>query len=356
MDKVKGVKGGWRMKEKVKKVKDYLGEKIDVTITPPIQYEVKSFSFHRKTLVIFILIFLFVFSSLGFMFNHYRIRYNNVSEELEEIENGELQELNNVYEENVVLKNQLYSLANDMVELNNKVREIQANNQKVRSVLAEEIEVEEVEKIPEENELSPRLQIMTENGELLQNQTGLGGNGSLNYFQPENLTENLVEDITRLEETINIQEKNTEKIRSSASEYEERRASIPSIWPVEDDGEGFISSNFGWRNSPTTGEREFHEGLDIGVWYGTPVLSAAEGRIIFAGWRSGYGYVVDIEHGYGYVTRYAHLQDIQVNEGEQVRRGEVIATSGNSGQSTGPHLHYEVIKDGVPQDPMEYIN
>ncbi|WP_462268483.1 peptidoglycan DD-metalloendopeptidase family protein [Desulfobacter sp.] len=128
-------------------------------------------------------------------------------------------------------------------------------------------------------------------------------------------------------------------------------ASSPSIKPVS----GIITSPFGYRKSPFTGRRTFHSGLDISNRRGTKIVSTAVGKVVFAGRKTGYGNVVIIDHGYGKATKYAHLSDILVHKNQQVKRGEVIATLGNTGRSTGPHLHYEVLVNGTPVNPSKYI-
>ena len=128
-------------------------------------------------------------------------------------------------------------------------------------------------------------------------------------------------------------------------------ASTPSIKPVS----GIITSLFGYRKSPFTGRRTFHSGLDISNRRGTKIVSTAVGKVVFAGRKTGYGNVVIIDHGYGKATKYAHLNDILVHKNQQVKRGEVIATLGNTGRSTGPHLHYEVLVNGTPVNPSKYI-
>ncbi|MGM0653923.1 MAG: M23 family metallopeptidase [Thermodesulfobacteriota bacterium] len=128
-------------------------------------------------------------------------------------------------------------------------------------------------------------------------------------------------------------------------------ASSPSIKPVS----GIITSPFGYRKSPFTGRRTFHSGLDISNRRGTKIVSTAVGKVVFAGRKTGYGNVVIIDHGYGKATKYAHLRDILVHKNQQVKRGEVIATLGNTGRSTGPHLHYEVLVNGTPVNPSKYI-
>lgn len=114
---------------------------------------------------------------------------------------------------------------------------------------------------------------------------------------------------------------------------------------------GAITSNFGWRNDPMTGQVRFHSGRDIRMAYGQDVHAAAAGTVTFAGERGGYGITVEVDHGDGKVTRYGHLSAPAVSVGQTVESGQVIASSGNSGRSTGPHLHFEVLDHGRPVDP-----
>jgi len=128
-------------------------------------------------------------------------------------------------------------------------------------------------------------------------------------------------------------------------------ACTPSIWPSR----GWISSGFGTRVSPFTNEKEFHKGLDISARVGTSVIAPADGVVSSIGEAIGYGKVITVSHGYGLKTRYAHLNDFLVKKGESVTRGQKIASMGNTGRSTGPHLHYEVYLNNIPLDPLRYI-
>lgn len=128
-------------------------------------------------------------------------------------------------------------------------------------------------------------------------------------------------------------------------------ASTPAIQPAD----GWVTSRFGYRTSPFTDRKEFHKGLDIANRKGTPILAAAAGVISFVGKKSHMGKVVVIDHGHGMVTRYAHLSETLKKRGERVGRGDVIAQMGNSGRSTGPHLHYEVLLNGVHVNPSNFI-
>lgn len=122
------------------------------------------------------------------------------------------------------------------------------------------------------------------------------------------------------------------------------------LWPVR----GRISSAFGWRNISVAGNR-FHGGIDIAAPNGTPVAAARGGVIARSGWVGAYGYMVAIDHGDGWETRYAHLSRIDVREGERVAQGAVIGLVGSTGASTGPHLHFEVRHDGRALDPLAYL-
>ena len=137
-------------------------------------------------------------------------------------------------------------------------------------------------------------------------------------------------------------------------ELEKKRnllASTPSIRPVD----GWLTSRFGYRTSPFTGRKEFHSGLDISNKSGTKIIATANGRVSYAARKMYIGNLVVIDHGYGRVTRYGHLKKILVKPGQTVKRGDVIGLLGNTGRSTGPHVHYEVQINGTPVNPLKYI-
>ncbi|HET6414393.1 MAG TPA: M23 family metallopeptidase [Anaeromyxobacter sp.] len=128
-------------------------------------------------------------------------------------------------------------------------------------------------------------------------------------------------------------------------------ASTPSIWPTR----GWVTSEFGTRIDPYTAERRMHEGLDIATPIGQPIYSPSDGTVVYIGTEDGYGKVLVIDHGYGVKTRYGHLSEILVHLGDRVGRGDKVALVGNTGRSTGPHLHYEVRVNGVPENPRKFI-
>lgn len=148
------------------------------------------------------------------------------------------------------------------------------------------------------------------------------------------------------------------KMRESAGKKEAGK--IPAtkggnfLWPVEG---GILTSGYGWRLNPVTGAHKLHEGIDIAAPMGTPIRAVAAGKVVESRPAGGYGYIVVIDHGGGLFSLYAHVypQDVMVRIGQSVGRGQIIAAVGNNGQSTGPHLHLEVIKDGRTVDPKPYF-
>ena len=128
-------------------------------------------------------------------------------------------------------------------------------------------------------------------------------------------------------------------------------AALPSRWPVR----GAVNSEFGRRLSPWAGAPEFHSGIDISSDRGTPVKAPAPGTVLFAGSQAEYGNTVILEHGNDIKSLYGHLQKIQVTQGQHVERGQLIALSGNTGKSSGPHLHYEILVKGQAVNPRGYL-
>ncbi len=128
-------------------------------------------------------------------------------------------------------------------------------------------------------------------------------------------------------------------------------ASTPSIWPTR----GWVTSAFGYRKSPFTGLPEKHEGLDIAARLGSEVRATADGKVIRSGRDNGYGNLVEIDHGYGVLSRYGHNSKNLVTVGDKVKRGQVVALIGSTGRSTGPHVHYEIVVNGIPVSPRNYI-
>ena len=139
-----------------------------------------------------------------------------------------------------------------------------------------------------------------------------------------------------------------------AQGQEERIKHIPAIQPVSNKDLKRTASGYGYRIDPIYKTTKFHQGMDFSANVGTPVYVTGNGRVVETGWQQGFGNTVVIDHGYDYKTRYAHLSKILVRKGQEVIRGEEIAEVGNTGKSTGPHLHYEVLYKGKAQNPINY--
>ncbi len=158
-------------------------------------------------------------------------------------------------------------------------------------------------------------------------------------------------DLERLDGEAGAEGDSLRELESLLQNKEVQLANTPSIWPTR----GWLTSGFGYRISPFTGLRQRHEGIDISNRVGAPVIAPADGLVTNIGREWGFGKILVVSHGFGFTTRYAHLHRINVKIGQKVKRGQKIAEIGNTGRSTGPHLHYEVMVNGVPVNPMKYI-
>jgi murein DD-endopeptidase MepM/ murein hydrolase activator NlpD len=167
----------------------------------------------------------------------------------------------------------------------------------------------------------------------------------------DRLMRQMHEQMQQVEQATSVQENSFSTLLKSLESKRNLLAATPSLRPTV----GWISSNFGYRVSPFTGRREFHRGLDIATRKGTPIIAPADGVITYAAKKWLIGNMITIDHGHGMLTRYGHIYKIIKKKGERVKRGEVIALVGNTGRSTGPHLHYEVRLNGVPVNPVKYI-
>ncbi len=164
------------------------------------------------------------------------------------------------------------------------------------------------------------------------------------------LVREMHEQINLLDQTSRAQQNEFEDLLNYLENQQLVLASKPSIMPVS----GKISSIFGYRKSPFNDLREFHKGLDISAPPGTPIVATADGIVTFSGRKGFWGNLIVIDHGHGLVTHYAHTKKLLKKQGETVKRNEVIALVGNTGRSTGPHVHYEVHLNGIPVNPKKY--
>ncbi len=237
-------------------------------------------------------------------------------------------------EENSLQKEQILHMAHRLDQIAQEMSELRELDQKLRTMVNFE----------------------TDEGEF--QSVGVGGSGpalldpkrNLSAISPE-LIRAMHRNLGDLSSEIEINRRDKIELFKFLDEQKNILASTPSVWPAK----GWISSRFGYRSSPFANKREFHKGLDISARMGSPVVASADGIVAFSGTDRGYGKVITIKHGYGLKTKYAHMKKLLVRKGQFVKRGEIIGLVGNSGRSTGSHLHYEVRLNGVPVNPMKYI-
>ena len=236
-----------------------------------------------------------------------------------------------------------------------KIRKIQVEKfaQQVKNFETEMVRLERFEK---------KLRVITalENSpRSIEKNWGVGGpyGFSTNSFTTAmgwgaaNMVERLSNGLDHLGKQAKIQSISFQELDNFFKNQKSLLSSTPSIWPTR----GWVTSGFGFRKSPFTGLREKHEGWDIAARNGAPVRTTADGVVVVEGREYGYGNLVEIDHGYGLVTRYGHNSKHFVKVGDRVKRGQVVVLVGNTGRSTGPHLHYEVLLNGVPVNPKNYI-
>jgi murein DD-endopeptidase MepM/ murein hydrolase activator NlpD len=237
-------------------------------------------------------------------------------------------------EENEQQKLQLVALTHKIDQISGKLIELKKFDQKLKTMV--------------------NLETSEDNSQFL----GIGGSDPA-LLNPDYAIEKAHKKLIRLmhnsldnlDTEISIQANEKEELYKFLENQKTMLASTPSVWPTR----GWVSSGFGYRISPFTNEKEFHKGIDISTRMKTPIVAPADGMIASTGKDHGMGNMITINHGYGVKTRYGHLSKILVKNGQYVKRGEKIALVGNTGRSTGPHLHYEVYLNGLPVNPFRYI-
>lgn len=189
--------------------------------------------------------------------------------------------------------------------------------------------------------------------------TGIGGGYAGNLkdrLDGEVLTEHIITrrlhaHVRQLRDDLSIELRASRELLLNLNRKQSIRSHTPSGWPIR----GWITSRYGWRTSPFSGRREFHKGIDIASRKGTAIHAPADGMVTACFRNGGYGNFLVIHHGFGITSRYGHLLEAQVDVGQCVHKGDTIGLVGSSGRCTGPHLHYEILMNGVPIDPGKYM-
>ena len=178
----------------------------------------------------------------------------------------------------------------------------------------------------------------------------------VSVMNDDQMSENIADQLSNLEARIKYQENSYQQISKMIKNQDAKLASIPAIQPVSNKQLNRIASGYGLRIDPVYGTPKMHKGLDFTAPQGTPIYATGDGTVITAGYSDGgYGNYVEINHGYGYKTLYGHMVRIKVRRNQKVTRGEVIGWVGNTGKSTGPHCHYEVMVNGAHVDPVYFF-
>lgn len=173
----------------------------------------------------------------------------------------------------------------------------------------------------------------------------------------EELIRDNYEELDALKKQLYIQTKSYDEVVKLAKDNEKKLSSMPAIQPITNEDLKWLTSGFGYRIDPIYRTRRMHPGVDYSVPIGSPVYATGDGKVVKVETRySGYGKQIEIDHGFGFKTKYAHLNGFNVKEGQKVKRGELIGFSGNSGKSTGPHLHYEVMVNNQKTNPVYYMS
>ena len=186
-----------------------------------------------------------------------------------------------------------------------------------------------------------------------------GFNGTNRYAELTDMANaelvvNLSQKVDMLEKKLYMQTRSFDEILELSREQENKLACIPAIQPVSNKDLKRTASGYGYRTDPIYHVSTFHHGMDFACDTGTPVYATGNGKVILAKWQSGFGNLIEIDHGYGYKTRYAHLSKMLVKVGQTVVRGEEIAKAGSTGKSTGPHVHYEIWIGNKDVNPINY--
>ena len=191
-----------------------------------------------------------------------------------------------------------------------------------------------------------------------QRRAGFGGVNRYKKLEGFGNSDQIIEttkQIDILSRMLVVQSKSLEEIQQLAEKKEDLLAAIPSIQPIKKEDLKRMASGYGWRIDPFTKKRRRHKGMDFSSNRGTPIYATGDGVVKRADNRSsGYGRHIRIDHGFGYISLYAHLNKYNVRRGQKVKRGDIIGFVGNTGRSVAPHLHYEIIKDGVKINPLNF--
>jgi len=305
----------------------------------------------------------FVVASVFFIFDLRNKHLASQIEDLEMIAENKQKDLEDIIEKNWELLQEKNLSTQDLLEQETQFRSlIDFYQDELKTYEEKAIDLET--KIDELNEikldlydtLSKKLGDEPNLGISVTSQTSI--NGKITFASEKPTVDKDVVKLrmtySELESKLNTEINDFYILQNEVNKHSDYFKALPNRWPI--DGDVFITSYFGSRSNPFTGGgSEPHLAIDMRASTGTPVYATGGGTVQFAGIQSGYGYLVIIDHGYGITTYYAHNSSLNVSAGNTVERGDLIAYSGSTGRSTGPHVHYEVRINDVPHDPLDFI-
>jgi murein DD-endopeptidase MepM/ murein hydrolase activator NlpD len=254
----------------------------------------------------------------------------------------DLPRLSSLREENTLQRQQITSLSGKVEAINQKMAELKEFDRKVRDMVSLD-----PSKVGGMDSAREQQQFIGIGG----SDSSLAGGNSPSEKGHKKLVRLMYRSLDNLDSDISVQKDEKAELLRLLDRQKSILASTPSVWPAR----GWVSSAFGYRLSPFTNEKELHRGLDICGRKGAPVIAPADGVVSYVESDPGYGKTVIVNHGYGLNTMYAHLDKAFVKKGQVVKRHQEIAQVGDSGRTTGSHLHYEVHLNGIPVNPLRYI-
>ncbi|MGM0370382.1 MAG: peptidoglycan DD-metalloendopeptidase family protein [Bacillota bacterium] len=315
-------------------LKDNQQEKITLQVVPEAEQEVFSLKIPKKWIKIGIYLIIISLVFVAGLLYYYYYRFNAAYKEIRFLVPYK-QRVEKLKQKNNYLQSKLSNLSDKTEQIKEQFNQIKEENHKIKEM----IDFQNQEDISSNN-----------NVKLPQASTASATNDSSSGVLINNTRRNL----SALDEGINDKKKDLSDLKQDIINYKDYLASKPKGWPILD-RKGRITSDYGRRFHPVLKKQIFHEGIDIGVWYNHKVVATGKAKVAFSGWKSGYGRTIILDHGYGYRTLYGHNNKLLVRTGEVVKRGEEVALSGNSGRSTGPHLHYEVLVNGNHTNPRQFF-
>jgi murein DD-endopeptidase MepM/ murein hydrolase activator NlpD len=254
--------------------------------------------------------------------------YQNVKHNMEKYRDG--------FSEYMVLREQMDFFIKKTEDLQQKMKTLEQLDKEIRIILKDDPAISSVD-----------IENNKPQGAVIASRSGAA---DLNRYA--GARQNIQLDMNILEQQMAVQQQSLEKLKQAVAERQLRIDATPTIWPVRNPR---ITSTFGYRRSPYGRRSEFHHGIDLATYSGAPIYATCDGKVTYSGWKTAYGWTVEISNDYGFTTLYGHASKLLVKNGQTVKKGEVIARVGSSGRSTGPHLHYEVIVKGQSKNPKDYL-